>query len=68
MNKTYLIGWLIILAQAGLLEYFAVRRIEKYDTLSELIWTIMGTHPVIWFAMTGVLIWAFIHFITAGKV
>ena len=68
MNKFYLIGWLVIFAQIGVLEYMAVRRPERYDTLSELIWLIMSAHPVIWFAATGALIWAFIHFVTRGRV
>lgn len=68
MNRTYLIGWLIILTAGGFWEAFAVRRDAKGDTLSELVWTILSFHPVIWFASAGILVWLAIHFLTRGKV
>ena len=67
MTKTYLLGWLIILAQAGILETLAVRRHMKGDTFSELMWTIIHFHPVFMYVMAGIFVWLIIHFLSGGK-
>ena len=67
MNKPYLIGWLIILTQAGFLEYFAVKRAASGDTFSELMWSIIQFHPLFFYVMIGVFAWLVVHFLSGGK-
>lgn len=67
MNRIYLLLWLFVLAQAGVLEYMAVRRSKNGDTFSELIWGIIQAHPIFLFVMAGVLAWLVVHFLSGGK-
>ena len=57
LNWRFAAGWLAIAAAAGGLELWALLDSGTGDTLSELIWFGLGSHPLAWFVGLGVAAW-----------
>ena len=62
LNWRFAAAWLAIAAAAGGLELLALLDSGTGDTLSELIWFGLGSHPLVWFVGLGVAAWLAQHF------
>ena len=72
LNWKYSLGWLIWILGFGVLEYRAIKDKDKGDTLSEHVWSVVGTktakkHWVNWvfrIGLGGLFAWLIPHFAT----
>ena len=68
MNRHYLAAWLCWLAGFVILEWAAVRDRARGDTLSELVWSVLAVHPLLWILFALFSAWIVIHFLSGGRV
>jgi hypothetical protein len=62
LNWKFVAGWLAIGLAAGGLELWALLDSGTGDTLSELVWFGLGSHPLVWYVAGGGAIWLLAHF------
>ena len=68
MNRHYLAAWLCWLAVGIIIEWAAVRDRARGDTLSELVWSVLAVHPLLWVLFALFFCWLAIHFLSGGRV
>ena len=57
----YSLGWLLWAAAGVILEVSALLDTQLGDTLSENLWFLLGSHPIVWFVGLGLAVWAGRH-------
>jgi hypothetical protein len=68
IDRTYLALWLVWIASFVAIETWAVRRDMKGDTLSEFVWALLATHPLLWILFLAFLIWLGLHLLSGGRI
>ena len=66
MQRKYTLAWAAWLAWFAWVEGRAIVDKQRGDTLSEHVWLVLGTTPLLKWLTVGGLVWLTGHFITGG--